>query len=399
IAPHAKLATARISTLLADDDANRLDLATTVFDTVYRQATSPARALLIAPPISEPAPGAFVIGQETGVDDAARVDAFLDRHGIDQTLAGEDLLAALRTDAIDRDDALCDTFILSLMLTSELIPVVIPAGNDGSDSLAHPAHPAAYHRIASLLMASPAAQIMAVRLIERALLGDMTPTRARILDILLNTGADTPVNVVEAGMLSSGEFTIVRDWIVRAAEQFSRMDLQADAFAGTGIIVVGAGTVDLDESIDPGTGAITLQPSEGTAMADVTLRPARYSQSGPGLCLLAPSNDEPLPKQTCAPSPTSRPRAVGTADAMGHAGFADDPRAAYSHGLQAVGFGGTSAASAQVAAMIGYLPEVTDGPAVREALILAAQGVSDASALTWGPERGYGQARFRGFVS
>ena len=404
VAPHAKLSTARISTLLSDSDGNRLDLAGTVFDSVYHKFETPARALLVAPPIAEPAADAFIVGRDapsadTPNADAEKISEFLKKHGIAESLSGEALLAELRTEAIDRDDALCDTFILSLMLISELIPVVLPAGNDGSAKLAHPANPVAYQRIGALIADNPTAQIMAVRQIERVLLGDMTPTRERILDILLNSGGAAPVNVAEAGMLSTKEFTIVSDWISRIATQFKNIDLTADAFEGTGIIVVGAGTVDLEEVTASGSDAITLATTDGTALADVTLRPARYSQSGPGLCLLAPSDDEPLPRKACASMDAQRPRGIGTTDVVGYAGFADDPSASFSHGLQPGGFGGTSAASAQVTALLAYLPAETSGPEAREALILAAQGVADSSALSWDPERGYGQATFEGLTA
>ena len=187
--------------------------------------------------------------------------------------------------------------------------------------------------------------------------------------------------------IAADMFTDLNDLVSQAsgllAQRVTQQETDADpdAFAGTGIVVVGA--CSLDE-----TGALIK---------------TAYSQSGPGLCVLGPSDSDHNPPWRCATSQVpaadfasaqdSRP--VRTLDILGPGGFADDPLANSSHAGQETGFGGTSAAAAQIAGAIAIIasrmsnPLELNGPQLRTDLIALTQN-------SYTPQAGFGPINLGG---
>jgi len=130
-----------------------------------------------------------------------------------------------------------------------------------------------------------------------------------------------------------------------------------DAFEETGIIVVGS--AKLSDPRDSGS----------------ELVPADYSQYGPGLFCLAPSDRDEDPSARPPADGNIRYNYVPAPDILGHGGYAAEPSSLVSGHSEEYGFGGTSAASAQAAGVIARLiearrasGEAVDGPAVRAAI-------------------------------
>jgi hypothetical protein len=116
-------------------------------------------------------------------------------------------------------------------------------------------------------------------------------------------------------------------------------DDMADPFFGSGIVNVGAAEEN-DDGDDP---KFVVAP---------------YSATGPGVTLVAPSFGQLHGHQQCEAPELSRKRPVPAPDILGHGGYADDPDALWSGGKGSTfGFGGTSAASAQVAGIAARVAE------------------------------------------
>jgi hypothetical protein len=150
------------------------------------------------------------------------------------------------------------------------------------------------------------------------------------------------------------------------------LDAGADPFEGTGIIVVGS--AKLADPLD--------KASE--------LVPASYSQFGPGLCCLAPSDRDENPSAKPSTDGKVRFNYVPAPDILGHGGYAEAPASLASHHAGEYGFGGTSAASAQAAGIIARMiearktaGEAVDGASIRAALVAKLGG-------PYAPDRGYG---------
>jgi hypothetical protein len=145
-----------------------------------------------------------------------------------------------------------------------------------------------------------------------------------------------------------------------------------DPFVDTGLIVVGSARLS-----DP-----TQKHSD--------LVPARYSQHGPGLCFLCPSDRDEEPWVKPPTDGVPRWNYVPAPDIFGPGGYAVDPFALYSHHAGEYGFGGTSAASAQAAGVLARVVEArrsgaepVDGPSVRQAVVAKLGG-------PWSATTGYG---------
>lgn len=148
-----------------------------------------------------------------------------------------------------------------------------------------------------------------------------------------------------------------------------------DPFEGTGLIVVGSAT--LDDPLDAGSALV----------------PARYSQFGPGLCCLAPSDRDEDPSVKPPNDGRERFNYVPAPDILGHGGYAEAPASLVSHHAGEYGFGGTSAAAAQAAGVIARMIEArradgdpVDGPAIRAAIAAKLGG-------PYTKETGYGVLR------
>jgi hypothetical protein len=238
------------------------------------------------------------------------------------------------SDAVEVTDfaGACDPLALSILVASLAVPVVIPSGNDGTDAISYPGAPS-----------------------------DFTAVVATLKD---GDGGKAVKEMLEAAKLK------VPDGLLdRAAEA---MGSAADPFAGTGILVVGA--AKLSDPLDKAS----------------KLVPARYSQFGPGLCCLAPSDRDEEPWAKPPTDGKMRHNYVPAPDILGHGGYSADPFALYSHHATEYGFGGTSAASAQAAGVIARVVEArrkrgeaVDGPGVREGVVTKLGG-------KWTKESGYG---------
>jgi subtilisin family serine protease len=129
-----------------------------------------------------------------------------------------------------------------------------------------------------------------------------------------------------------------------------------DAFKGTGIIVVGAAVYS---PVMPPTAADgQTPPKTDAAFYEVEL--TRYSEQGQGLCLVAPGDKDFVFPNSCSSYAELATSTITTADIPGHGGYGDAVEGPWSYLSlegQAFGFGGTSAASAQVAGAIALLRE------------------------------------------
>jgi hypothetical protein len=226
----------------------------------------------------------------------------------------------------------CDPLALAILVASLAIPVVIPSGNDGTSAISYPGAPS-----------------------------DFAPVAATLAD---GDGR----KAVEAMLAASG-LEVRRDRLDAAAAALAE---GPDPFASTGIIVVGAARLS-----DP-------------ARKDSPLVPARYSQHGPGLCVLAPSDRDEEAWVRPPADGVARYNYVPAPDIPGHGGYATDPFALHSHHAGEHGFGGTSAAAAQAAGVIARVIESrrrrkdpVTGPAVRQAVVAKLSG-------PYAPATGYG---------
>lgn len=386
IAPNGNLMVSRITSFLSDSHENRMAIAGALLDTFFLIEGVTPRAITLVPPIARPDPSVF----STLDPDHPMRPRWL-------TLSDDRLYLEL-SEAFDlENEPPCDILILTLMMLSRFRPVVLPAGNNGFGELGYPGNPKDYSAVTKVLN-DRIGRLLCVRMIE---------------NLLFKVDPGTPKDTRSSDEKGPTEFNkeIRRQMIAlmgELARNFSRtlwgMGSQPlDLFEGTGIIVVGAGTVPLEVKKEEGKDPVLLY--EGNPIGDPSLVPpilkrSNYSQFGPGLCLLAPSDMELPGYEDCTPIKGPRPLAVPTTDILGPGGFADSPYRLYSSTAQREGFGGTSAAAAQVCAIMGFLEEDVDGPTARRLLVQAvsrrAADFGEIYGERWTPERGYGQATVRG---
>jgi hypothetical protein len=226
----------------------------------------------------------------------------------------------------------CDPLALAILVASLKVPVVIPSGNDGTSEISYPGAPS-----------------------------DFTPVAATL--------AHRKGRKAVEEMLDGAKLEVTRKLLDRAAKV---LDSGEDPFVDTGLIVVGSAKLS--------------DPLKKTSK----LVPARYSQHGPGLCCLAPSDRDEDPREKPPTDGRVRYNYVPAPDILGPGGYATDPFALYSHHATEYGFGGTSAASAQATGIIARVVEArrdrkegVDGPAVRKAVVAKLGNA-------WTMQSGYG---------
>jgi subtilisin family serine protease len=226
----------------------------------------------------------------------------------------------------------CDPLALAILVASLEAVVVIPSGNDGTSAISYPGAPS-----------------------------DFAPVAATLAD------GDGRKAVEE--MLAAAEIKIARKLLDRAAAALAD---GSDPFVNTGIVVVGSARLS------------------DSANKTSDLVPARYSQHGPGLCALCPSDRDEAPSVKPPTDGAPRWNYVPAPDIFGPGGYAVDPFALHSHHAGEYGFGGTSAAAAQAAGLLARVVESrrsatkpVDGPSVRQAVVAKLGGA-------WSAEAGYG---------
>jgi len=348
--------------------------------------------LLVAPPISAPSPKAFY----------KDLKEYVARNELGG-LTTEEMVTHVENPKFTDVKPVCDVFVLTLMMISDLLPVVIPAGNNGAARLAHPADPKAYANVKKVL-SDGLGRALAIRYIEDILFEPFDANLDRIAELTLEgyianepplVGSAYAEYLTKARRFTPEQRTTLDNWLNQISSKFASDDdiiknPNADHFKETGIIVVGAGSVMLKSEDRK-----NFVTEAGIAPSDTTpLTPTPYSQTGGGLCLIAPSNGRANYDPSCHPANELRARAIPAADIYGYAGFADDPRALFSHADQKERFGGTSAAAAQVAAILAYLPDNTSGPDARIALIEGAYRPNTDTPYN-ANSVGHGQERFK----
>jgi hypothetical protein len=222
----------------------------------------------------------------------------------------------------------CDPLALAILVASLVVPVVIPSGNDGTDAISYPGAPSDFAPVVATLASDQG--------------------RPKVREMLAGAGLS-----IEEALLD------------RAA---SALSVGPDPFVDTGIIVVGSATL-----------------SDATKRAS-DLVPARYSQFGPGLCCLCPSDRDEEPWVRPGTQSGQRWNYVPAPDIFGPGGYAVDPSALFSHHGGDYGFGGTSAAAAQTAGIIARVVAASkpaDGPSLRRAVVAKLPG-------PWSEKTGYG---------
>ncbi|MEM9843907.1 MAG: S8 family serine peptidase [Pseudomonadota bacterium] len=227
----------------------------------------------------------------------------------------------------------CDPLAMAILLASLYVPVVIPSGNDGTSMISYPGAPEDFAGVRSAL--GDAAGLHWVR-----------------------------------EMVAREGLRVTEDMLEKASEMGDAST--GDPFADTGIIVVGSAKLS-----NP---ANRLSP----------LEPAGYSQHGPGLCFLCPSDRDEDPSAPRDPASKSKFNYVPAPDILGHGGYAEEPSSLVSHQGGEFGFGGTSAASAQATGVIARLIEArrsagqgVTGPEIRSAIAGALGGPYET-------DKGYG---------
>ena len=190
-----------------------------------------------------------------------------------------------------------DPLPLALAFAASRIPVIIPSGNKGTSSLSYPW--------------GFDGDVLELNNMERlAQLLELDPASTRAI----------------FAPAQSNQHTAESDHKTREKrEQSILKDLLARLRGGDGIIHVGACN------------------DEG--------RRSRYSQYGPGLTLVAPSDDVlPRPRNNGA----RRPPSIATTDLKGIGGYVQD-QSHFTLSNNEFGFGGTSAAAAQVAGVVALM--------------------------------------------
>ncbi|GFE49031.1 hypothetical protein So717_07840 [Roseobacter cerasinus] len=360
VAPGAELYPIRAANLSGDRHENRVTLALRVLEAglagdrfisdINCEADRTIAAKL----------GVLLLSLDFQRPDAAAA-GYLDMAKIAELRADDPDAATALIDAVDPENAV-DPFVLAILIVQSQIAVVIPAGNSGAQNLAYPA---AFDDYAPVLQA----------IIDDETRPKVISTVAALLRQFSATLEDDVLG--DATDLVTEATTLLAQGL---AAQEEETGASLDAFESTGIVVVGASS--------PIDGALTK---------------TNYSQSGPGLCVMGPSDGDHNPPYRCPTSQVPAPgfgsaqnsRPVRTLDILGPGGFADDPLADESHSGQATGFGGTSAAAAQIAGAIAIIasrmndPLLLTGPQLRADLI-------DLAGDDYSPTTGYGPINLGG---
>ncbi|MEO1789709.1 MAG: S8 family serine peptidase [Pseudomonadota bacterium] len=230
-------------------------------------------------------------------------------------------------------DKPCDPLALAIWLAALKVPVVIPSGNDGTSKISYPG-------------------------------------AWEDFEAMLNTLADGDGRKAVDKMMTRPGLAPAAKWLDKALATGAGAGV--DKFKGSGVIVVGS--AKLDKATDKGS----------------ALKPTKYSQSGPGLCFLCPSDRDEDPGAKPDPEAGLKFNYVPAPDILGHGGYAEDPGSLASHQGANYGFGGTSAASAQATGVIARMIEArrakklkVDGPAIRTAIV-------DGLGPKYSRDKGYG---------
>ncbi|MEO1380351.1 MAG: S8 family serine peptidase, partial [Pseudomonadota bacterium] len=239
------------------------------------------------------------------------------------------------------EDMPCDPLTLAILLVSLEVPVLIPSGNDGTSKISYPGAPEDF--------------LGALKALSHA------NGREQVRNMLKSIGRDVTVADLEK---ISAAFEANADTLDPNAK---------DPFVGTGIIVVGSAKLSDPEN------------------PESKLKPAAYSQFGPGLFCLCPSDRDEDPGMEPDPyDEVPKFNYVPAPDIYGHGGYASSPEQLASHQGADYGFGGTSAATAQAAGVLARMiearkakdePQAITGPAIRAALI---EGLGHAYTHTHG---------------
>ncbi|WP_159441640.1 S8 family serine peptidase [Roseivivax lentus] len=330
VAPDAKILPVRCANLARDDHDDRFELGVAILGV----GLAGNRGMLPNCPAEADAAriAAVVLSldfQKPDYDRAGYLSAYEIRKA-----AEEGKLAEKIKEARDEDRPACDPFALAILIVQTQVAVVIPAGNGGGDRLAYPGNPDDYAAIFELLKHPEGRDFVYDLLLEMIDSYNMSFSR----DMRFETRQ---------------AFDAFREDALEPQPLYTRSpDDDGDPFEQTGIIVVGAANYE---------GAPDLDPDNLDRSTHIC---AGYSQYGPGLCVLAPSDRDTDPPYRCDTADGAGSVPVPTADIRGPGGFAADPLADYSHAGQKYGFGGTSAAAAQVGGVISLLAErkITQAP-------------------------------------
>lgn len=349
VAPGAKVLPVRCANLARDDHDDRFELGVALLGV----GLNGSRAM--PPHCTDGAVGARIAAVVLSLDfqrpDYARAE-YLTAEQI-ETTAGKGELEKLIDAASDGEGPACDPFALAILLVQNAVAVVIPSGNGGGNRLAYPGSPDDYAAIVALLKHPDG--------------------RAYVFELLVDMISSYNAAYADAENSADIRNALRDSFDTFVSDELSNLPLftqaaydTGDPFADTGIIVVGAANYDDAPDLDP------------AEMDRSAHHRAGYSQYGPGLCVLAPSDQNTNPPYRCDGASGDGSTPVPTADLRGPGGFASDPMADTSHAGQIWGFGGTSAASAKVGGVIALLAErqisqtpdlPLTGPGLRAALI------------------------------
>ncbi len=385
VASDARLSAARISTFLNNRHDNRFEIASILLDMVwdyslpkFGRATGSLDALVFGPPLGRPN-----VSDEY-VTDWGTVLPALDLKKLSPAIAVElsqissnlsfeilvnlsaQSLVALYT-ALPKNPI--DPLIFSIYLASERTPVVIPSGNRGLSEVEYPANPMDY-AVVKRTLSNPLGAIMATLTLLELLGVDLDSLGAEpasegcpnCLNLSVVHFGDSQLLGITVGAVAKHLIerenafpNIDPDWTTAA-----QVPKNVDVFKSTGVVVVGAAT-----------------PDDGYLITNTV--PARFTRStysnyGPGLALVAPSDGDDVLRDGCGPWPLVKPdvpllpgklidgdtiytqsdwhRPIASADIVGPAGWSDEAGSFVSVASQPIGFGGTSAAAASVAGLL-----------------------------------------------
>ncbi|GFE48361.1 hypothetical protein So717_01140 [Roseobacter cerasinus] len=390
VAPKAKLTPVRCANLARDSHDDRFDLGVALL-ALGLNGHRPAFAAVCDSGSLAQRMAAVVLSLDFPRPDVAR-NQYITANEL-QKARNEGRIEALLDQARRGARQICDPFALAILLVQNAVPVVIPAGNRGGEGLAYPGAFEDYEPLLGLLGDEDGRSLVLQQLVEMM----KQFNRGTSSSVL-----EQPFESFLQQFDSSGQELRVQGRNARRAfrdgQEAQTVDADAlDAFAGTGIVVVGA---SYHKDI--------TQDAPAQKAAEVThsgYRRSEYSQYGPGLCVLAPSDRDGQPATRCHRYGfTGLENALGahtvpvtTSDLPGPGGFSGS-NTGMTHAGQQVGFGGTSAAAAQVAGVLALLAaqsdELLSGPDLRTALIALAEPGIDLEAIEDDPKRkrehGYG---------
>ena len=344
VAPEANLFPVRLGTYVSDSHSNRMAIAVALLEAVFTLEKR-ANVVLLGPVFERP------------------LEDYAQAYG----------------------EGLVDPLILAILIAQTRAVIVLPAGNNGSDTeLSYPSDPADYGHVFRAI-ATEDGLTAALDMLFSGLSDDIDPDEIKALKSGYFAPGTTDLLVPGIRQLFESNIWIAAqrglavqldDALAQAAaasdeeldtadQAFENFGLASyaldrshapqnamDPFAGTGIINVGAAKVrrgDLDQT-----------------------ERAAYSQSGWGVTLLAPSAAEYQPYERCSDELPIWHTSVPTADTFGAGGYSADQHQTHSHDVQRFGFGGTSAASAIVAGLLARIAgedATLRGPSLRNALL------------------------------